>query len=41
MSFIFLTLGIQIGKWFSKLAWMRMFSFVPGVVLILMGILRL
>ncbi|MDT2045225.1 sporulation membrane protein YtaF [Priestia aryabhattai] len=41
MSFIFLTLGIQIGKWFSKLAWMRMFSFVPGVVLILMGIFRL
>ncbi|TDB51013.1 sporulation membrane protein YtaF [Bacillus sp. CBEL-1] len=41
MSFIFLALGIQIGKWFSKLAWMRMFSFVPGVVLILMGIFRL
>lgn len=41
MSFIFLALGIQIGKWFSKLAWMKMFSFVPGVVLILMGIFRL
>ncbi|KOO46860.1 sporulation membrane protein YtaF [Priestia koreensis] len=41
MSFCFLGLGIYFGKAFSHLKWMKSFSFLPGVLLIILGILRL
>jgi putative sporulation protein YtaF len=40
MSSLFLSAGIQFGKVFSRLSWMKMFSFVPGVLLIILGIFR-
>ncbi|TYR82806.1 sporulation membrane protein YtaF [Priestia megaterium] len=41
MSSFFLYMGIQFGKLFSKLSWIKMFSFIPGVLLIVLGIFRL
>ncbi len=40
MSFLFLYSGLRIGKIFSHIRWFQNLSFLPGVVLILIGILR-
>lgn len=41
MSSSFLLMGIRCGKVLSRLKWMKAFSFIPGVVLIMIGIWRL
>lgn len=41
MSSSFLLMGIRCGKVLSHFEWMRAFSFIPGVVLIMIGIWRL
>ncbi|WP_078414004.1 sporulation membrane protein YtaF [Priestia abyssalis] len=41
MSSSFLLMGIRCGKALSRLKWMKAFSFIPGVVLIMIGIWRL
>jgi putative sporulation protein YtaF len=41
MSSCFLLLGIRCGKALSRVKWMRAFSFLPGIVLIMIGIWRL
>jgi putative sporulation protein YtaF len=40
MSFIFLSSGLRMGQFFSHLKWVQRVSFLPGVLLILIGILR-
>jgi putative sporulation protein YtaF len=40
MSFIFLLSGLRMGQFFSHLKWIHRVSFLPGVLLILIGILR-
>jgi len=41
MSCIFLLGGLQLGRIFSHLNWMQKFAFIPGILLILIGILKL
>ncbi|MBW8351181.1 sporulation membrane protein YtaF [Bacillus sp. IITD106] len=41
MSSIFLLGGLQLGRIFSHLNWMQKFAFIPGILLILIGILKL
>ncbi|MGL4522046.1 MAG: sporulation membrane protein YtaF [Bacilli bacterium] len=41
MSFIFLSFGLLIGRWGQGHSWMERLMFLPGVLLILMGVLRL
>lgn len=41
MSAIFLKTGLQIGNIFSKTNWIQHFAFMPGVLLILIGILKI
>ncbi|MBS4199941.1 sporulation membrane protein YtaF [Bacillus sp. FJAT-49732] len=41
MSSIFLLCGLQLGRVFSHLNWMQKFAFIPGILLILIGILKL
>ncbi|WP_110114081.1 sporulation membrane protein YtaF [Bacillus sp. CGMCC 1.16541] len=38
MSSFFLYAGIQSGKVFSKIKWVKVFSFLPGILLIVLGI---
>ncbi|WP_175990802.1 sporulation membrane protein YtaF [Bacillus sp. Marseille-Q1617] len=40
MSFIFLSSGLRMGQFFSHIKWVQRVSFLPGVLLILIGILR-
>ncbi|MGF3103982.1 sporulation membrane protein YtaF [Rossellomorea sp. DUT-2] len=40
MSFTFLFSGLKMGEFFSHLRWIHRVSFLPGVLLILIGILR-
>ncbi|MCA1056942.1 sporulation membrane protein YtaF [Rossellomorea aquimaris] len=40
MSFLFLSSGLKLGQFFSHLKWIHRVSFLPGVLLILIGILR-
>ncbi|NMH67990.1 sporulation membrane protein YtaF [Bacillus sp. RO3] len=40
MSFTFLSSGLKMGEFFSHLRWIHRVSFLPGVLLILIGILR-
>ena len=40
MSFLFLFSGLKMGEFFSHLRWIHRVSFLPGVLLILIGILR-
>ncbi|MGM0752434.1 MAG: sporulation membrane protein YtaF [Bacillota bacterium] len=40
MSFTFLFSGLKMGEFFSHLRWIHRVSFIPGVLLILIGILR-
>lgn len=41
MSSLFVFSGIKTGSFFSKLHWFKKFSFVPGCLLMLVGILKL
>ncbi|MCJ8009904.1 sporulation membrane protein YtaF [Lederbergia wuyishanensis] len=41
MSYIFLICGLQLGRLFSHLNWVQKFAFIPGLLLILIGILKL
>ncbi|MCJ7839757.1 sporulation membrane protein YtaF [Lederbergia sp. NSJ-179] len=41
MSGIFLKTGLQMGNFFSKTNWIHHFAFMPGVLLILIGILKI
>ncbi|MGL4818663.1 MAG: sporulation membrane protein YtaF [Bacilli bacterium] len=41
MSFIFLWVGLCVGRWGRGIAWLEKLLIVPGVLLILMGVLRL
>ncbi len=41
MSGVFLTTGLHIGSFFSKSAGIQKFAFMPGVLLILIGILKM
>jgi putative sporulation protein YtaF len=41
MSFVFLSLGLKMGQWFSTLQWMQKLTFLPGVLLIIMGIWKM
>ncbi|OKL35591.1 manganese efflux pump [Domibacillus mangrovi] len=41
MSFLFLTAGLNIGRIFSHLGWVKRVSFLPGVLLVLIGILKI
>ena len=40
MSFMFIFSGLKIGQFFSHLKWIHRVSFLPGVLLILIGLLR-
>ena len=40
MSGIFILLGIRIGFWFSELKWMKKFTIIPGIILILIGLIK-
>ncbi|MCL7747765.1 sporulation membrane protein YtaF [Halalkalibacter alkaliphilus] len=41
MSALFVTLGMKSGNRFSDSAWMKKFSFIPGLLLILIGVFSL
>lgn len=41
MNFIFILLGMKLGFIFSNIHWMQRFSYVPGMILILIGILKI
>lgn len=41
MSSIFVITGIKLGKIFSKVSWVNKFSFLPGVLLIIIGIIKM
>jgi putative sporulation protein YtaF len=40
MSFLFLSGGLKMGRFFSHIKWIQQVSFLPGVLLILIGVLR-
>lgn len=40
MSFLLVSSGIRLGMLFSRLQWIRKISFIPGVLLILIGICK-
>lgn len=41
MSSIFVYAGMKLGSYFSKSGWMQKFSFVPGILLIIIGLLKM
>ncbi|OEH91867.1 sporulation membrane protein YtaF [Bacillus solimangrovi] len=41
MSSIFVTAGLKCGKLFANVAWMQRFSFVPGILLIILGMWKI
>ncbi|HAQ08035.1 MAG TPA: sporulation membrane protein YtaF [Bacillus bacterium] len=41
MSSIFVFAGMKMGSYFSGSGWMQRFSFIPGVLLIIIGVLKL
>ena len=41
MSSLFVSLGIKSGRMFSAMRWVRKFSFLPGVMLIVIGIWKM
>ncbi|TCS83562.1 sporulation membrane protein YtaF [Tepidibacillus fermentans] len=40
MSGLFILIGIKIGFWFSEIRWLKKFTLIPGIILILMGFYR-
>lgn len=41
MSAVFLTSGLQVGQFFSKSIWIQKLAFLPGVLLVLIGLLKM
>ncbi|MCP8967420.1 sporulation membrane protein YtaF [Ectobacillus ponti] len=41
MSTVFLSLGMRLGTWFSAMTWLQKFTFLPGVLLIIIGIWKM
>lgn len=41
MSFLFIYAGLQLGKHFSENSWLQRFAFLPGVLLIIIGIWKI
>lgn len=41
MSSTFLTLGMKVGMWFSGVSWLQRLTFLPGVLLIIIGIWKM
>ncbi|WP_433743585.1 sporulation membrane protein YtaF [Falsibacillus pallidus] len=41
MSLLFVTSGMKIGRIFSHVSWVQRMSFLPGILLILIGILKI
>ncbi|MFY4774632.1 sporulation membrane protein YtaF [Metabacillus sp. RGM 3146] len=41
MSSVFLIMGLRSGRLFSALSWLEKFTFIPGILLILIGIWKL
>ncbi|MBS4208798.1 sporulation membrane protein YtaF [Bacillus sp. FJAT-50079] len=41
MSCLFLTCGLHIGRFFSKSSWMQKLAFLPGVLLMVIGMLKM
>ncbi|WLR50180.1 sporulation membrane protein YtaF [Bacillus tianshenii] len=41
MSSLFVTAGLTAGKLFANIEWMQRFAFLPGVLLIILGILKI
>lgn len=40
MSSLFILLGLKTGFWFSGIDWLKKFTVIPGIILILIGILK-
>lgn len=40
MSSLFILLGLKTGFWFSGIDWLKKFTVLPGIILILIGILK-
>lgn len=40
MSSLFILLGLKTGFWFSGIKWLKKFTVLPGIILILIGILK-
>lgn len=41
MSLLFIGVGLRLGKHFSENSWLQRFSFIPGVLLIIIGIWKI
>ena len=41
MSSLFVTVGIKCGRFFSESRWVQKFSFIPGILLIILGIWKI
>jgi putative sporulation protein YtaF len=41
MSSLFLSIGIKMGSWFSGMMWVQKLTFLPGVLLIIIGIWKM
>jgi putative Mn2+ efflux pump MntP len=41
MSSIFLTVGMKVGMWFSGVSWLQRLTFLPGILLIIIGIWKM
>jgi len=41
MSLLFIGIGLRLGKHFSENSWLQRFSFIPGVLLIIIGIWKI
>ena len=41
MSGLFILLGMRIGFWFSEIKWLQKFTVLPGIILILIGLMKI
>jgi len=41
MSGLFILIGMRVGFWFSEVRWLKKFTIVPGIILILMGLIKM
>ena len=40
MSGLFILIGMKVGLWFSEIKWIKKFTIIPGIILIIMGFVR-
>ncbi|OEG00096.1 sporulation membrane protein YtaF [Vulcanibacillus modesticaldus] len=40
MSGLFIRIGMRLGFWFSEIKWLQKFTIVPGIILVLIGIMK-